>query len=103
MPGKPPGKAPQPTDGCGEAEAVVRLTPKPLPSAVRPDGVARALPRDPIIVIGLAPIWAIVSVLPFSTAVPPLNWTVPKLSRGTTPRPALGASSTHSADESDEL
>src|SRR5215471_10519360 len=55
-------------------------------------------------VMALAAAPAIDIDCPFLVVDPALNWTVPKLSRGSTPppRPPLGASSTHSADVCDE-
>src|SRR5262245_4057401 len=95
MPPRPRRPVPGVVDGWS-----VRATVKLAPSPPRSDGTASAWLLLLIIVMGLAPEPAMLTVSPFLTVEPLLNGIVPKLSRGSTPpRPALGASSTHSADE----
>src|SRR5438445_13766510 len=54
-------------------------------------------------VIALAPRADSDIALPSRTALAPLNCTAPNWSSETRPRPTLGASCTHSADEFEEL
>src|SRR5919206_4944172 len=100
-----PGRVRNPGVVAGAAAAAaVRATLKMAPSAPSDDGCASAWRPAPTIVMACAPAWALVAVCPSLTDEPPVNCTVPKLSSGTTPpRPALGASWIHSADDSDEV
>ena len=68
----------------------------------RPMRYAIACPERLIIATGVAPSALRPIVFPSRTALPSVNRTVPKSSSGMIPRPELGASWTHSADERDE-
>ena len=81
----------------------MRATVKVDPSLAIVDGCAIAWPCPLIIVIAFAPRAAADIDLPSRTAVAPLNCTTPNWSSDTRPRPTLGASWTHSADEFEEL
>src|SRR5438045_1332334 len=89
-------------DGTGNALGSARVTVKPAPSFVTADGVTSdPRPRPPVIEIACAPDWTRLTVWPSLVAVASVNVTEPKLSNGRIdPRPLLGASSIHSADES---
>jgi hypothetical protein len=73
------------------------------PSLPIVEGCAIACPRPLIMVIAFAPRAEADIVLPSRTALTPVKFTVPNWSSETSPRPTLGASWTHSADEFDEL
>ena len=75
--------------------AIVKLD----PSLAIVEGCAIAWPCPLIIVIAFAARAESDIVLPSRTALAPLNFTVPNWSSEMTPRPTLGASWTHSADE----
>ena len=85
------------------AGVVVRLTLKLAPSAPIPEGTARGRPALFVIVTAFAFAPLRLCVFPLTTADAALNFTVPKLSSGAIPRPTLGASWIHSADDFDEL
>jgi len=80
----------------------VRATLKLEPSLPMPDGTANgwALPFSIVIACALA--WARSTVWPFWMAEAALNDTELNWSSGNTPLDPLGASSTHSAEDSDE-
>src|ERR1700674_4785069 len=67
------------------------------------DGLAMTWPDPSTIEIGFAPSWVSEAFFPSLTAEPAAKWIVPKFSSGRTRRPPLGASSTHSDDDKDEL
>ena len=85
------------------AGADVRVTLKLEPSLPTTDGIANAWSAELAIVIAWAFDCERLTVWPFSTAVAPVNGTVPKLSSGTMvvalPLTLAGASSIHSADD----
>src|SRR6267378_662539 len=84
---------------CTVPGALVRVTAKELPSAPSVEGCAIAWPARLIIATAVAPRALRLCVLPSRTALPAVKRTVPKSSSGMIPRPALGASWIHSADE----
>src|ERR1700730_16305290 len=85
-----------------ERSVYVRVTLKLAPPAPRAEAAASCTPEPLIIVICFAPAAAAVTVCWFSTAEALVNWTVRNWSSRTMPRPELGASSIHSADDPDE-
>lgn len=89
-------------DGA-EDELVKWVTLKLELSPPRADGVAIGWPVELTIVIGSASSWAILTCLPSMTVVAFWNCTLPNWSSVSSRRPAVGASSTHSADDSEEV
>src|SRR6266545_2133177 len=83
--------------------ACVRVTPKPAPLASSAVGAAMVCCAPLIIATERAPSAASDRLWPSRTALLAVKRTVPKSSSGTSPRPALGASSIHSADDRDEV
>src|SRR5258708_22059164 len=82
----------------------VRAREKLAPSLASGEGTASACSLSLTIVIARAPAAAMFRLWPSLTAEPLLKSIVPKLDSGNRPpRPPLGASSTHSADECDDV
>ena len=80
----------------------MRLTLKLAPSLPSDEGIASGWSAPSAMVTAFAFAAAIVFFAPSATALPLVNFTVPKLSSGAIPRPTLGASSIHSADDLEE-
>jgi hypothetical protein len=80
-----------------------RETENPLPPLLRADGTAKIVPLELAIAIICAPDFAMLTREPFLTAEPPEKFTLLKLSKAMSPVPSLGISSTHSADDRDDL